>query len=104
LRLLVRKEVRTLSYPAKLLVAAAGLLLALAFPLAVYPFLAPTQPVRRSKMMFTKVFGKNVAIGIIALNDPLYDPKHWWRTSEGVREVLGEAIAYMYAIARYTWS
>jgi len=55
-------------------------------------------------MMFTKVFGKNVAIGIIALNDPLYDPKHWWRTSEGVREVLGEAIANMYAIARYTWS
>ena len=63
-----------------------------------------TPHARRSKMMFTKVFGKNVAIGIIALNDPLYDPKHWWRTSEGVREVLGEAIAYMYAIARYTWS
>jgi uncharacterized SAM-binding protein YcdF (DUF218 family) len=217
LRLLVRKEVWTLSYHAKLLVGALGLLLAVAFPLAVYPFLAQTQPVnsgtmiiegwvsdsalsqaaaifvaghyhkilvlqgsdeadekyiertgkrrecndhaqtlvnygvpsssigtllypvterdrtyheaeaardwliqhsnersfdvvtvgphaRRSKMMFTKAFGRSVAIGIIALNDPTYDPNHWWRTSEGVRDVLGEVIAYIYAFGRYTWS
>lgn len=26
-----------------------------------------------------------------------YDPRHWWRTSEGVRNVVGESIAYLYA-------
>jgi len=29
--------------------------------------------------------------------DPDYDPKRWWRYSEGVREVLGESIAWFYA-------
>jgi hypothetical protein len=31
------------------------------------------------------------------VQNPDYDPKHWWRYSEGVREILGETIAYMYA-------
>ena len=26
-----------------------------------------------------------------------YDPKRWWCYSEGVREILGETIAYVYA-------
>jgi uncharacterized SAM-binding protein YcdF (DUF218 family) len=59
---------------------------------------------RRSRMMFKKVFGKSFTAGIIALNDPTYDPKHWWRTSEGVRDVVGEMIAYIYAEVRYTWT
>ena len=58
---------------------------------------------RRSRMMFKKAFGKDFEVGIIALNDPAYDPKHWWRTSEGVRDVVGEVIAYIYAEVRYTW-
>ena len=36
-------------------------------------------------------------IGIIAIPDPDYDARHWWRYSEGVREILGESIAYLYA-------
>ena len=28
---------------------------------------------------------------------PDYDPKDWWRYSDGVREVIGESIAYIYA-------
>ena len=59
---------------------------------------------RRSRMMFKKVFGKDFLVGIIALNDPKYDPSHWWRTSEGVRDVIGEVIAYIYAEVRYTWT
>lgn len=59
---------------------------------------------RRSQMMFKKVLGKSFTVGIIALNDPTYDPKHWWRTSEGVRDVVGEVIAYIYAEVRYTWT
>jgi uncharacterized SAM-binding protein YcdF (DUF218 family) len=52
---------------------------------------------RRTRMLFQKAFGADVAVGIISMPDPEYDPAHWWRYSEGVREVLGESIAYLYA-------
>ena len=52
---------------------------------------------RRSWLMYEKAFGPTVTIGIIAMQSPVYDPGHWWRTSEGIRDVLGESIAYIYA-------
>jgi uncharacterized SAM-binding protein YcdF (DUF218 family) len=52
---------------------------------------------RRTQLLFQKAFGSDVAVGVISIPDPDYDAKHWWRTSEGVREVLGESIAYVYA-------
>jgi uncharacterized SAM-binding protein YcdF (DUF218 family) len=52
---------------------------------------------RRTQLLFQKAFGSGVAVGIISIPDPDYDSKHWWRSSEGVREVLGESIAYLYA-------
>jgi len=52
---------------------------------------------RRSRLLYEKAFGDDVEIGIIALFNREYDPAHWWRTSEGVREVVGETIAYFYA-------
>jgi hypothetical protein len=52
---------------------------------------------RRTQFLFQKAFGPGVTVGIISVSDPDYDAKHWWRYSEGVREVLGESIAYLYA-------
>ena len=52
---------------------------------------------RRTRLLFQKAFGKNVTIGVIAIEDHDYDPNHWWRTSEGVRDVIGETVAYLYA-------
>ena len=52
---------------------------------------------RRTRLLFQEAFGKDVHVGIIAVPSPEYDPNHWWRYSEGVREVLGENIAYLYA-------
>ena len=52
---------------------------------------------RRSRLLFQKAFGNEVRVGVIALHDNEYDPKHWWRSSEGVREVPFESIAYLYA-------
>lgn len=52
---------------------------------------------RRSRLMYQKAFGNDVNVGIIAMTNQTYDPNHWWRSSEGVREVLGESIAYLYA-------
>lgn len=52
---------------------------------------------RRSRLIYQRAFGRSARVGVIALTDPTYDAKHWWRSSEGVREVLGEAPAYLYA-------
>ena len=40
---------------------------------------------------------ENVIVGIIAAPNPDYNPAQWWHYSEGVREVVGESIAYVYA-------
>jgi len=52
---------------------------------------------RRTRLLFEKALGSEVEVGIIAAHNPDYDAAHWWRSSEGFREVVGEAIAYFYA-------
>lgn len=52
---------------------------------------------RRTRLLFQKAFGEGIKVGIIAVPNPDYDPKYWWRYSDGVREVIGEGIAYIYA-------
>jgi hypothetical protein len=52
---------------------------------------------RRTRLLFQEALGKDVKVGIISVASPDYDSKHWWRYSEGVRQVVGETIAYMYA-------
>jgi uncharacterized SAM-binding protein YcdF (DUF218 family) len=52
---------------------------------------------RRSRLLFQKALGDNVAVGIIAVPNPDYDARRWWRYSEGVKDVASETIAYLYA-------
>ena len=52
---------------------------------------------RRSRLLFQKVFGKDMPIGVIAVAEPDYDGRRWWQSSLGFRAVTGEAIAYLYA-------
>ena len=52
---------------------------------------------RRTRVLYQKAFDQNVTVGIIALSNPDYNPKQWWRYSDGVREVIGESIAYICA-------
>ena len=52
---------------------------------------------RRTRLLFKEALGKNVQVGIIAVPNPDYDAKHWWRYSEGVKDVLSEGVAYLYA-------
>lgn len=52
---------------------------------------------RRSRLMFEKALGPDIAVGVIAVEDPDYDPRLWWTSSSGVRDVLDEAIGYAYA-------
>ncbi len=52
---------------------------------------------RRSRLLFEKALGKEFAVGVMAIPSRDFDPAHWWRSSQGVRVVLGEAFAYAYA-------
>ena len=52
---------------------------------------------RRTRLLFQEAFGEGVKVGIIAVPNPDYDAKHWWRYSEGVKDVLMEGVAYLYA-------
>jgi uncharacterized SAM-binding protein YcdF (DUF218 family) len=52
---------------------------------------------RRTRLLFEKALGPGVEVGIIAVPHPDYDARRWWAYSQGVRVVLGECIAYVYA-------
>lgn len=52
---------------------------------------------RRTRLLFERAFGKNYTIGTIALEDEEYDAKRWWTSSAGVRTMIDETIAYIYA-------
>ncbi len=52
---------------------------------------------RRSRLLFQAALGKQVKVGVIAIPGQEYDPRRWWRTSSGVRVVIDEAVAYLYA-------
>ena len=67
--------------------------------LAIHSFNVLTEDchARRTQLLYQEAFGKKVTVGIIAVSNPDYNPKDWWRYSDGVREVIGESIAYIYA-------
>lgn len=52
---------------------------------------------RRSWLLFKQVIGSKIKVGVIAIKTLDYDPNKWWIYSEGVRSVISETIAYIYA-------
>ncbi len=52
---------------------------------------------RRSRLLFEEALGGHVTVGVIAAPPGNYNPNRWWRSSAGVRNVIGEALAYIYA-------
>jgi len=53
---------------------------------------------RRSRFMFKKAFGSDYNIGIIAHRDRTFDPKHWWKSSKGFRNISNEFVATLYVM------
>ena len=51
---------------------------------------------RRTWVLFEKVFS-SVDVGVIAIRPDNYDTSRWWLFSEGVRSVISESVAYLYA-------
>lgn len=52
---------------------------------------------RRTWLLFQEALGPGIQVGIISVRNPDYDAARWWRSSAGVREVIDEGIAYVYA-------
>jgi DUF218 domain len=52
---------------------------------------------RRSWFLFKKILTPHVKVGVIAAETQDYNSSKWWDSSEGVRTVIDEAIAYIYA-------
>jgi DUF218 domain len=52
---------------------------------------------RRSWVLYKNILTPQIQVGAIAGQNRDYDPNKWWVSSEGVRTVIGEAIAYIYA-------
>lgn len=52
---------------------------------------------RRTRLLFREALGNGYKVGVICIENRGYDPKRWWESSEGVRGVTGEVIAYGYA-------
>ncbi len=52
---------------------------------------------RRSRLLLAKALGPEVQVGVTAVPVQDYDPNRWWRSSAGVRGVIGELLAYGYA-------
>lgn len=53
---------------------------------------------RRSRALLRHAFGEQVNVGVTAVPIREYDAAHWWRSSAGVRDVVGEALAYSYVL------
>lgn len=51
---------------------------------------------RRSLLLYEMVLGEGFSIGIIAANDVRYDRNQWWNSTEGIRSVVDETLAYVY--------
>jgi hypothetical protein len=51
---------------------------------------------RRTWILFEKVFS-SVNVGVVAISPNEYDASRWWLSSAGMRNVISESIAYLYA-------
>ncbi|MEM8779295.1 MAG: ElyC/SanA/YdcF family protein [Cyanobacteria bacterium P01_G01_bin.49] len=56
---------------------------------------------RRSWLIFRQVLEPEIKVGAIAYHSRDYDAQQWWKSSEGVKSVILETIAYFYA--RFLW-
>lgn len=52
---------------------------------------------RRTRLLFEKALGHDAVVGVIAMPNPDYDARRWWRYSQGVKDVVSETVAFIYA-------
>ena len=45
-----------------------------------------------------RALGGKMNVGIIAVDNPDYDPKRWWLYSAGVKDVVSEGFSFLYIL------
>lgn len=53
---------------------------------------------RRSWLLFEQTLAPQISVGILSAKPLNYDPHQWWYSSEGVRTVISELLAYLYVL------
>jgi hypothetical protein len=53
---------------------------------------------RRSRILFQFALGDRTKVGVLAGSVTGYDPRGWWKSSEGAKTVLYETLAYVYTV------
>lgn len=51
---------------------------------------------RRSRLLYRAAFGPDVEVGVYAASPTDYDANAWWRTTSGARNVLEQAIGFIW--------
>ena len=52
---------------------------------------------RRTRLLFQKALGPAIKVGVISATTEEYPANRWWKSSEGIKEVISETAAYLYA-------
>ncbi len=50
----------------------------------------------RTSLVYQKVLGTGIKVGRRSIENEDYDPKYWWKSSEGVKTVITEIISVIY--------
>ena len=53
---------------------------------------------RRSRRLFQQALGPDMNVGVLSVEPSGYDPRAWWRSSAGVKTVLGETISMAWTV------
>jgi uncharacterized SAM-binding protein YcdF (DUF218 family) len=53
---------------------------------------------RRSRRLFQQALGPEMNVGVLSVEPSGYDPQAWWRSSAGVKTVLGETISMAWTV------
>lgn len=53
---------------------------------------------RRTWMIFSRVLGDSIKVGVIAMRETQFNEKDWWKTSAGVKDIAGEVVGCVYAM------
>jgi uncharacterized SAM-binding protein YcdF (DUF218 family) len=66
-------------------------------PIATINLFTHDTHARRSWLIFQKALAPKIKVGIISSTPQNYDPNKWWIYSAGVRSIINEIVAYVYA-------
>jgi hypothetical protein len=53
---------------------------------------------RRTHIVYHKVFGPDVRVGIIAAPDRTYDPRQWWKSSNGLSATITQGLKWIFEV------